>query len=553
MNHYCKSPRYLISFNSKKLGVFKTPVLIIGSGIAGLRAALEAARSGPVILITKSNINESNTFYAQGGIAGHINNPALVNSHIKDTIQAGQGLSNPATVKFLIPKSIPLIKELIRWGLHFDGKGNHPGRLRLDLAHEGGHSHPRILHAGGDNTGLNIVNTLVAKVRNTPQIKIMEYQIALDLLTIKISGSHETFCVGALVYDNTSGEIKVLQSKKTILATGGLGQIYRETTNPELATGDGIALAYRAGAVLQDLEFIQFHPTAFYVAGASRTLISETVRGAGGLLRDKNGYRFMPDYHPRAELAPRDVVARSIINQMKLTNDTSIYLDLTHLDTVYIRKRFPGLDRLCKNFDIDITKDFIPVRPSAHYLIGGIKINRRCETNLKNLYAAGEVAASGFHGANRLGSNSLLEGLVLGQLAGASAGKIISKKGFPELNIHSSFKSDQSLSRLGITGPIRQIDIIDVKNSLRSLMWREVGLNRTAAGLQEALKKINFWCGYIMDKKFTEPSGWELQNMLTVAGLVTTAALKRTESRGVHYRSDFPETDNKNFQRKFSC
>ncbi|MCK4909859.1 MAG: L-aspartate oxidase [Planctomycetes bacterium] len=526
MKNRIKPQRYLTSFNTKKLRSGPTDILVIGSGIAGLRAAVAASRFGSVTVVTKNNTDENNTFYAQGGIAGHITKQSFINSHIQDTLQTGQGLNNPATVKFIIKKGGPLIKELIKWGLNFDRKGK-----QFDFAREGGHSHPCILHSGGDKTGANLIRTLIAKVKTIPQIKILEYHFVIDLLTRKSSGSNPA-CFGALIHDMITDETKVIRAGKIILATGGIGQLYRETTNPEIATGDGLALAYRASAVLQDMEFIQFHPTAFYVAGASRALISEAVRGAGGILRDKNGHRFMLDYHPRAELAPRDIVARSMLNQMKLTNDTSVYLDLTHLNATYINRRFPALRQLCDNFDVDLKNDLIPVRPSAHYLIGGIKINRHCETNVHHLYAAGEAAASDFHGANRLGSNSLLEGLVLGKIAGTMAGQALKKKSSPEPQLASTVKSVQT----------RQINVMDARNSLRSLMWRAVGLSRDTNGLKEALKKINFWGGYIMNKKFTTPNGWELQNMLTLAQLITTTALKRTESRGVHYRSDFPLT-----------
>lgn len=531
-------PRYLISFDSSKLPTIYTDILVVGNGIAGLRAAIEASKYGRVMVLAKDTLLECNTSYAQGGIASHLDDYNLVKTHIKDTLESGQGLNDPQIVQFIIKRGIENIRELIKWGVQFDKHGN-----KFDLAREGGHQLPRILHAGGDKTGKELLRVLLDKARQQTNIEIRDKVFVVDLLTTQSNS-----CDGVLAYQSTDKNPIVIQARKIILATGGIGQIYRETTNPVVATGDGIAMAYRAGAVLQDMEFVQFHPTSLYVAGAVRALISEAVRGAGGILVDKNGKRFMVDYHPMAELAPRDVVSRSIINQMRLTNDTSVYLDITHLPvrTVHpggggqkVKERFPGIYQLCQNFGINIAHDLIPVRPSAHYMIGGIRIRPDGATYLNNLFAAGECASSNFHGANRLGSNSLLESLVMGAICGLTAGRQLTTKSLKRLNIKNERTSDSFLG----------IDVEDARNSLKSLMWRFVGIERSEMSLKEALKKIEFWNSYILTKEFTNSAGWELQNMLTLAVLISRAALKRTESRGAHYRLDFPQTDDKHWKK----
>ena len=521
-------PRYLISFDSSKLPLIFTDVLVVGGGIAGLRAAIESGKYGKVLLITKDSFTECNTAYAQGGIASHIDDKNLVSTHIKDTMDNGQELNNPHLVQLIIKKGVENIKELIKWGVIFDKHGD-----KYDLAREGGHRLARILHAGGDKTGQELLRALLDKARKTPNIELKDNIFSIDLLT-----DGKNSCSGILVYQKSTKSFIIIRSNKTILATGGAGQIYRETTNPNIATGDGVSMAYRAGANVEDMEFMQFHPTALYVAGAVRALISEAVRGAGGLLVDKNRKRFMKDYHPMEELAPRDIVSRSILDQMRKTNDTSVYLDVSHLGEKKVKARFPGLYQLCQNFGINIAKDLIPVRPSAHYMIGGVKIKPNGATNLPNLFAAGECVSSGFHGANRLGSNSLLEGLVIGAICGKSAGEALDKRSFEPLNI----------SHIKPYLPTDSMNLADARNSLRSLMWRLVGIERDKSSLIEALRKIDFWNSYILPKTFDTPEGWELQNMLIFSRLTAQSALQRTESRGVHYRIDFPKTDDKNWK-----
>jgi L-aspartate oxidase len=326
----------------------------------------------------------------------------------------------------------------------------------------------------------------------------------------------------------------MVRAKQTILASGGCGRVYRETTNPDVCTGDGIAMAFRAGAMLQDLEFVQFHPTALYVAGASRALISESLRGEGGILRNRNGERFMLRYHPDGELAPRDLVSRSIVEEMKRTGHTHVFIDVRHMSRTYLEERFPTITRLCDRFGLNVAEDLIPVRPAAHYHIGGVTVDENGRSDIANLLACGEVAWTGVHGANRLGSNSLLEGLIFGRRAGAAAARAC--EAMPEaLPLHAI----QGLPQEPAYG---SLNLADVDNSLRSLMWRSASVERNQQGLDEAIDMITFWCRYVMDKEFDSPDGWRLQNMLIVARLIAMSARQRQESRGVHYRTDFPET-----------
>jgi L-aspartate oxidase len=347
-------------------------------------------------------------------------------------------------------------------------------------------------------------------------------------------------CRGALVWNPHHGKTLVW-AKQTILCTGGAGQVYRETTNPDVATGDGLAIAYRAGAELRDMEFMQFHPTVLYIAGSSRSLITEAMRGAGARLVDRTGHRFMPDYDERAELAPRDVVSRAITGQMEKTRHPNVYLDLSHLDADKVRSRFPGIAAICAEFGIDIARDPIPVRPGAHYMIGGVTVDLEGRTTVPGLWAAGEVTSSGLHGANRLASNSLLEGLVYGAHAGEGASRQAAQSAddFRALPLENPRLEDST----------EPMDLADIRNSLKSLMWRSAGVRRTGDQLGEAEEAVDRWCGYVLARQFQEPGGWELQNMLTVSRLMIRAALTREETRGVHVRTDFPATDNANWRR----
>ena len=523
--------RYLVPINTAATQQLFTDCLIIGSGVAGLRAAIEAAGSGcEVMLVCKKTLEDSNTWNAQGGIASVLGSDDSFASHIEDTMTTGCGINNRDIVELVVKDGPGLIKELLEWGAEFDRQKD--GSISITL--EGGHSHARVAHALGDNTGRAIAQALVNKVRGFNNITIVENYYAIDLVT-----NENGACVG-VIGQNTKGAMEIIWAKTTILATGGAGRLYRETTNPEVATADGLAMATRAGAILRNMEFMQFHPTTLYIAGASRALITETLRGEGAVLRDINHHAFMSEYHADAELAPRDVVSRAILQQMLKTDSTHVFLDIRHLDKDYFAKRFPLISELVTSFDIDVSKDLIPVRPSAHYMVGGVKTDSLSRTNIANLFACGEVASTGLHGANRLGSNSLLEGLVFGRIAGRQAVQQCNRtNGIAGLRKFRYDIRESDRSRL---------DTADVLNSLRSLMWRNVGIIRFAKPLLEAQEIIAFWQRYVLDKVFDSAAGWESQNMLIVCLMMAKAAEARTESRGTHFRGDFPETDDTKFK-----
>jgi L-aspartate oxidase len=522
--------RYLIPFKAARLPQQFTDVLVLGAGVAGLRAAIAACDSADVIVLAKDSATESNTWYAQGGIAAVLQPADSTDLHRADTESAGAGLCDPRAVEIVVTEGPRRVLELLPWGAQFDRqKGN---AHDLAFTREGGHSFARIVHAHGDATGRELAETLVRTARARDNIRIVEQAFAIDLVT------DNGRCIGALAL--IEGRVHIVWAKATILATGGAGQLYRETTNPRIATADGHAMAYRAGATLSDMEMVQFHPTTLYVAGASRALITEAVRGEGAHLVDHHGHRFMPDYTDMAELAPRDVVARAIVEQIRKTNFTHVYLDLRHLPTERSRARFPQLAHLVDQFGMDLAKDLIPIHPAAHYMIGGVDADEQGRTSLAGLYAVGEAACSGLHGANRLGSNSLLEGLAFGARAGAHAAAAIAD---------ARASPPQSLEHRIPPSTRTELDIVDVKSSLRSLMWRNVGIERGGDRLTETREIIAFWSRYVMDKVFDPSSGaaavagWELQNLLTAAALVTAGSYSRTESRGVHYRLDYPQRD----------
>ncbi len=520
--------RYLVPFGPKQTPHRFADVLVIGAGIAGLRAALEIPTDLNVLVVTKDAVRESNSTYAQGGIAGVMSPEDRFENHIEDTHTAGAGLCDSAVVEKVVREAPEQINDLIRWGTHFDEEGGH-----LALTREGGHSHRRIVHALGDATGHEVMRAIIDKVRRTPHITIWDKTFTVDLMT------HEGRCVGALVGRHRR-ELQLVWAKQTILASGGAGRVYRETTNPPVATGDGMAAAYRAGAQLRDMEFMQFHPTVLYVAGSSRYLISEAVRGEGAYLRDRNGERFMLAEDSRAELAPRDVVAQAIVRCMERTRHPNVYLDLSHLDPGMVHQRFPGIDKVCHGFGLDITRDRIPVRPGAHYMVGGVSVDSEGRTTLPGLWAAGEVTSSGLHGANRLASNSLLEGLVFGTSCGRGAAAAAAAQPDSFTVPPVRWEGEAAAGAL---------DVTDITNSLRSLMGRQMGVVRDAAGLDEAERDVAFWCRYALNSIFRTQAGWELQNMLTVARLMIDSAARRRESRGVHFRSDFPARNDADWQR----
>jgi len=521
-------PRYLVPFHPKRVPHHFVDVLVIGGGIAGLRATMAIDPRLSALVVTKDTLQESNSSYAQGGIAGVLGADDRFENHVEDTLIAGAGLCDREVVEMVVREAPGHIRQLIEWGTSFD-----EAEGELLLGREGGHSHNRIVHALGDATGQEIMRAMIARARDVLRAQIWQNTFTIDLLT------NDGTCCGALVWNERHGKTLVW-AKQTILATGGAGQIFRETTNPPVATGDGHAAAYRAGAELADMEFMQFHPTVLYIAGSSRSLISEAVRGEGGILVDAHGHRFMPEYDPRAELAPRDIVSQAIADRMEKTHHPCVYLDLSHLDAYKVRKRFPGIAQRCREFGLDIAVDRIPVRPGAHYMIGGVKVDLSGRTSLKGLFAAGEVSSSGLHGANRLASNSLLEGLVFGARAGeaASAAALAARDSYQVVPLENP----------PIAPPTEQLDLQDVRNSLKSLIWRAAGVRRSGEGLREAARTIDQWQRYALGRQFDNPEGWELQNMLTVARVMIGAALRREESRGVHLRSDFPEQDDRRWK-----
>ena len=529
MNGPYLTRRYLVGFDSRRLGHIFTDVLVLGSGVAGLRAALEAAQYGEVILATKAGVEDSNSYFAQGGLAAVMDPDDSLDSHIADTLATGAGLSDENVVRHVISEAPRHIREMAQWGVGFDTSGG-----RLSLGREGGHSCSRIVHANGDSTGRALVEVLEQRCRQSERIKIFNHCFVIDLVTDPAAGGPGSRCIGALTFHPRYG-YQLILARGTILAAGGAGMLWRETTNPSVTTGDSLAMCFRAGAVLADLEMMQFHPTTLYVAGATRSLVSEAVRGEGGRLVDRDGRRFMEEYHPQAELAPRDVVSRAIHEHMARTNSTHVFLDVKHLGAEEFAKRFPQIDRQCRSFGIDPGKDLIPVHPAAHYMIGGARADLDGRTGLEGLWACGEAACTGLHGANRLASNSLSEALVFGERCGRLAGEAAAAANERLSARQIDWKNPPS----GRT----ELDLTDIRNSLRSLMWRNVGIVRRGGRLAETIEIIGFWGRYVLDKDFLDPVGWEVQNMLTASYLVAECALRRTETRGVHFRQDFPQTN----------
>ena len=515
--------RYLTNFDSQRAPHQFTDTLVIGSGVAGLRAALAAADESNVLVATKDDPAESATRYAQGGIAAAAASDDSPKSHAEDTLKVGCGLNDAAIVQLVVESAPEHIRELRKWGARFDSGGG-----GLALGREGGHSSNRIVHADGDATGREVVRVLLERVRRHPHIRLFSHCFVIDLLT------RDGVCVGAVTHHPKYGH-QMFWARTTVLASGGVGRVYRETTNPSIATGDGLAIALRAGAVVRDLEMIQFHPTTLYVAGAARALISEAVRGEGGRLLNRAGQRFMSGYDSRAELAPRDVVSRAITAEMKRERAPSVFLDVRHFPGVSFAERFPTINQICLDVDIDPRDDLIPVRPTAHYTVGGVIADARTRTALDGLLVCGEAASSGLHGANRLASNSLLEGLVFGRIAGEVAAERAAANG--------KLERPTPLSHLLPHSSRTELDLDDVRHSLQSVMARNVAIERSGDRLRETTEIIEFWCRYVLDKLFDERRAWETQNLLTVALAATRSAAIRCESRGVHYRVDFPQPD----------
>ena len=516
-------PRSLLPFGLRQVPLYRFDVVVVGGGIAGGAAALAAANAGATVaVLLKGDTRDSNTHWAQGGIASVLEQPDTFEAHEQDTLTVGCGLSEREVVERVVRGGPAAIQWLLDLGARFDRRADGA----LAVAREGGHSHPRIVHANGDATGMEIQRAVATALAAHPLIEVFPRMYAVDVLT-----ERDGRAGGVLALD-ARGTRLAFSAAQTILATGGAGQLYRETTNPDIATGDGVALGLRAGASVRDMEFVQFHPTCLYIAGAARVLISEIVRGHGGVLVDRHGQRFMPDFHPDAELAPRDVVSRGVATRMAATGDTSVYLDLKQVDGDP-HTLFPGISRICRYFGIDIARDPVPVRPGCHYMVGGLAVDLDGRTHVRGLWAVGECASTGLHGANRMGSNSLLEGLVLGMHAGRAAGSDAR-----DVDPRALMTSDAGSREVP---PGVQFNVQDVVYSLKSLMWRAAGVEREAATLTDALQKIRFWTHAAARASDGSIQSLELQNMLSVARLIVLGALQRQESRGTHYRRDFPQ------------
>ncbi len=522
--------------------------LIIGSGIAGLCYAINAAKYGSVILITKKNDSECNTNYAQGGIACVLDTNDTFESHIHDTLTTGKGLCNEEAVQILVSEGPSRIKDLVNWGVNFSKTQTDGNQYSLHLGKEGGHSKSRIVHAN-DLTGKVVEETLLKYARENRSIQIFEHFCAIDLITdyhISKKSGLPTRCYGAYVLDTISKSIFAIQSKITCLSTGGAGKVYLNTTNPEIATGDGIGIAYRAGALISNMEFIQFHPTTLYHEKANSFLITEALRGYGAVLRDKAGKEFMDKYHPMKSLAPRDIVARAIDNEMKISGELCVYLDIRHAPAAKTRAHFPNIYSQCKEFGIDITKDLIPVVPAAHYICGGIKVDVNGKSSIENLYACGEVACTGIHGANRLASNSLLEALVYSKRASNDAGTRLKSTNF----IQSALIPEWDDS-----GTIDNEEWILLSHNfkeIQSVMWDYVGIVRSNVRLGRALRRIqllekeidNFYRRTKVTARLLE-----LRNLVTTAKLIVTSAIQRKESRGLHYTTDYPNQNDRYWKK----
>ncbi len=483
--------------------------LVIGAGVAGLRAAIELAKSGSVLVIAKDSLSESSSEYAQGGIAVALSDDDEVALHEQDTLYAGDGLCDQEAVHTLVEEGPAAIQDLIDWGAEFDREG-----LKLSFTREGAHSRNRILHAHGDSTGREIARTLYRKAASLANIRFESYSAITDLLIANDRAA------GAVSFDEKTGVLSDVRSRAVLLATGGLGRVFKETTNPDVATGDGVAMAWRAGAEISNIEFVQFHPTALHVEGAPRFLLSEALRGEGAVLRNKDGEAFMKRYHPLMDLAPRDVVSRSIVTEMRRTNSPHVWLDLTSRDAEFIRHRFPRIYETCLAYGVDIAREPAPVHPAAHYAMGGVRSDLEGRSTVAGLYAAGEVASTGVHGANRLASNSLLEAVVFGLRAGRA------------MSGHAHENISGKPGRPPLLAPIT------TERAVRELTWEHCGIVRDRSGLEAAIHTLQQTEWIPADPKLAVI---ELRNIHQVAALIAECALWREESRGAHYRTDFPE------------
>ncbi|HYP02432.1 MAG TPA: L-aspartate oxidase [Pyrinomonadaceae bacterium] len=503
--------------------LLETDFIVIGSGIAGLRAALEiAGRGARVVVLTKERASESNTEYAQGGVAVALSEDDEASLHEDDTLQAGAGLCDERAVRVLVEDGRRYMRELIEWGAEFDREGG-----ELLFTQEAAHSRRRILHAGGDATGHEIVRALLARARADKRIEFLAHAATEELIT------EDGRCRGVRYLDPLVRASRSLRARAVVLASGGAGALYLHTTNPPVATGDGMAMAYAAGAEVADMEFVQFHPTALNVEGAPRFLLTEALRGEGGVLRNEEGKRFMPRYHEAAELAPRDIVSRAIVAELERTATRTAFIDMTALDARYVRRRFPKIYDTCLRYGLDITREPVPVSPAAHYIMGGVRTDLDGRTSVAGLYAAGEVACTGVHGANRLASNSLLEGLVFGARAGRTAAE---EHADDAIRAPRSNGDDDNEGRVPVSDRSAGEVALAVRKRVRRLMWERVGILRSRQSLTRALREFEQIAGA---RSLRTPS----RNFVAVAMLIARSALWREESRGAHFRHDFPARD----------
>jgi L-aspartate oxidase len=522
--------------------------VVIGSGIAGLSFALKAAEHGSVAVVTKRKGADSNTAWAQGGIACVTSDEDSFELHVRDTLEAGAGLCDEAVVRAIVTEGPARIQELVDLGLHFDEREN-SGHRQFDLGREGGHSKRRVLHVQ-DVTGKEIEKTLLQELARRSHVDLLENHMAVDLITAgKLGFASEDRCLGVYVLDENTGQVETIGSDRIVLATGGCGKVYLYTTNPDIATGDGVAMAWRAGAVIANMEFIQFHPTCLFHPKAKSFLISEAVRGEGGVLRNNRGEDFMKRYDPRGSLAPRDIVARAIDAEMKRSGAQYVFLDITDKPVEFLRERFPNIYETCLRLGIDMSKQPIPVVPAAHYQCGGIRTDVNGATSLPGLYAIGEVGCTGLHGANRLASNSLLEGLVVAHRAAQVA--VQEPPRHSELHIARKIPLPEWKS-----GEVQDVDELVVIyhnwDEIRRLMWDYVGIVRTDKRLQRASARLRnlqreireFYWNFKVSVDLLE-----LRNLATVAALIVDSALSRKESRGLHYTLDYPQTNDRQFKQ----
>ena len=517
----------------------KADFLVIGSGMAGLWFSHRVSRQGSVLLVTKKEDSESNTNYAQGGIAAAVSSDDSAQLHYEDTLRTGAGIAHPDVVKLVTEAGPGLVRELFSLGVPFNTYADGSGAERFDLGQEGGHRRRRIVHAH-DFTGSEIEHGLLKAVRSNRNVTMLEEHFAIDL-----DLDEDGRCCGALALDKSTGHVELVRARVCLLATGGMGQAWLHTTNPRIATGDGVAMGYRAGARIADMEFVQFHPTSLYghrIDGRA-FLISEAVRGEGAILRTRDGHAFMPGYHPDADLAPRDVVARAIATELRLRGGDYVLLDATHLDPKRLRARFPNISETCLRLSIDITRQPIPVVPAAHYICGGIETNDRAETSVPGLFAAGECACSGLHGANRLASNSLLEALVM---ADRAAEKAVSEVRGQKADVRSQ-ESEVRSQESEIQSPESAADdarVADLRRLLQERMWQSAGIVRTDAGLAEARGELAT-LGAEAEGLGSSVADMELRNLLAASRLVVECALRRPESRGLHYNEDHPKPEDR--------